>query len=333
MKNKKIIFSVLIILLLGVIFIWQGIYLPKSILGGKSITFVVERGVGAKEIAHTLQKEGIIKWAPLLRVYVYIKGTAGNLRAGEYQLSSTMNIPEIVGKFVSGEVIKKQITIIEGWNLDQIGFYLEEKGIYQRKEFLKAINKDFSQEFDFLRDKPKDSGLEGYLFPDTYEAVKGENAEEFIRGMLQNFDKKLTDDFKKDISLQNKTIFEIITMASILEKEVKTLEDKEIVSGIFWKRIKDKIPLQSCATIAFIKGENQWQYSYEDTRIKSPYNTYLNLGLPLGPISNPGIESIKAAIFPKESEYNYFLTDPETGKTIFSKTYEEHNANKSKYLQ
>ena len=175
--------------------------------------------------------------------------------------------------------------------------------------------------------------LEGYLFPDTYEIRRDEGIEEIVTKMLQNFDKKMTKDLKEELKRQNKTIFEIIIMASVLEKEVKILEDKEIVSGIFWKRIEEKMPLQSCATIAFIKGENQWQYSYEDTRIKSPYNTYLNLGLPLGPISNPGIESIKAAIFPKESEYNYFLTDPETGKTIFSKTYEEHNANKSKYLQ
>ena len=210
--------------------------------------------------------------------------------------------------------------------------YLQEQ-IYQKEEFLKAVNKDFSQEFNFLKDKPKDLGLEGYLFPDTYEIVKGENAEEFIKIMLQNFDKKLTDDLEQEIKNKNKSIFEIITMASLLEKEVKTHEDKRIVAGIFWKRIETRIPLQSCATIAYIKGENQWQYSYEDTRIKSPYNTYLNLGLPLGPISNPGIDSIEAAIYPKETEYNYFLTNPKTGKTIFSKTYKEHNINKEKYLK
>jgi len=330
---KKIFISILIILLLGVAVIWQGIYLPKSLLGGKTINFTVEKGDGAKKIAHTLQKEGIIKQASLLRAYVYIKKTAGNLRAGEYELSSTMNIPQIVEKFISGDVIKEQITIIEGWNLKDISSYLEEKGIYQKEEFSKAVNKDFSQEFDFLKDKPKSSGLEGYLFPDTYQVVKGENAEEFVGRTLQNFGKKLTDDLRQEIKRQNKTIFEIITMASVLEKEVKTKEDKEIVSGIFWKRIKEKMPLQSCATIAYIKGENQWQYSYANTRIESPYNTYLNLGLPFGPISNPGIDSIKAAIYPKETEYNFFLTDPETGKTIFSKTYEEHNANKSKYLK
>jgi len=334
-KNKLILFLFFFFVVLAVFFFWKEIYLPKSTFGfNKTIIFTFEKGMGAKEIAHALQKEGIIDWAPLFRVYVHIKGISGKLQAGKYEFSTSMNIPQIVKKLILGDTIKEKITIIEGWNLDNISSYLENNGIYQKEEFLDAVNNyDFSQEFDFLKDKPKNLNLEGYLFPDTYEVVSGESVKEFVRIILENFDKKLTKELREAITKQNKTIFEIITMASIIEKEVKTKEDKEIVSGIFWKRIKMGIPLQSCATIAYIKGVNQWKYSYEDTRIKSPYNTYLNLGLPLGPISNPGIESIKAAIFPKETEYNYFLTDPKTGKTIFSKTYEEHNINKSKYLK
>jgi len=122
-------------------------------------------------------------------------------------------------------------------------------------------------------------------------------------------------------------------MASLLEKEVNTKEDREIVSGIFWRRIKEGRPLQSCATIAYILGIDKWRYSFEDTRIKSPYNTYLHKGLPPGPISNPGVESIRSAIFPRKSDYNYFLTDPETGNTIFAETIEEHNQNKIKYFR
>ena len=341
---KKIFFLILMLLILGGIFIWQGTYLPrseftllwglpKSIGVGKSITFTVEEGQGSKEIAHNLQREGLIRWALIFRAYVMLKGVAGKLQAGEYILSSAMSIPEIVKKIVSGDVLKQQITIIEGWNLRDIGTYFEKAGVCSEEELFETVSKDFSDEFDFLADKPKNLGLEGYLFPDTYKIRKGESLEGIVRKMLNNFDKKLTPDLKEEIKRQGKTIFEIVTMASILEKEVRTLEDKEIVSGIFWKRIKERLPLQSCATIAYIKGVNQWQYSYEDTRIKSPYNTYLNLGLTLGPISNPGIDSIEAAIFPKKTDYNYFLTDPATEKTIFSKTYEEHNINKAKYFK
>lgn len=134
-----------------------------------------------------------------------------------------------------------------------------------------------------------------------------------------------------EIEKREKTIYEIVTMASILEKEVKTPEDMKIVSGIFWKRIDQGRPLQSCATIAYVLGREKKQYSYEDTRTPSPYNTYINKGLPPGPINNPGMNSILAAVYPKETDYNYFLTDPETGKTIFSKTLEEHEENKVKY--
>ena len=113
--------------------------------------------------------------------------------------------------------------------------------------------------------------------------------------------------------------------------EVKSPDDKSMVGGIFWNRIRDNRPLQSCATIAYILGINKKQYSYEDTKVQSPYNTYLNPGLPPGPISNPGIESIKAAIYPKPTNYFYFLSDPETGKTYFAKTIDEHNSNKAKF--
>src|SRR3989339_690229 len=117
-----------------------------------------------------------------------------------------------------------------------------------------------------------------------------------------------------------------------LEKEVQTKEDKEMVSGIFWKRVKAGVPLQSCASIAYIKGVPQWRYSFEDTRIESPYNTYLYYGLPPGPISNPGLDSIEAAIYPKDSLYWYYLSTLE-GETIYSRTLDEHNAATAKYLR
>jgi len=116
-----------------------------------------------------------------------------------------------------------------------------------------------------------------------------------------------------------------------LEMEVKTQADREIVSGIFWSRLKIGQPLQSCATLAYVLGVNKKQYTYQDTQTVSPYNTYLNKGLPPGPIGNPGIATMQAAIFPKDSNFNYFLSDPETGQTIFSRTFEEHIQNKAKY--
>jgi len=122
-------------------------------------------------------------------------------------------------------------------------------------------------------------------------------------------------------------------MASLIEKEVRTSEDMKIISGIFWQRIENRQGLESCATLAYILGVNKPQYSVVDTKIDSPYNTYKHRGLPPSPIANPGLNAITAAIYPKETDYNYFLSDPATGQTIFSRTLGEHNLNKAKYLK
>ncbi len=214
--------------------------------------------------------------------------------------------------------------------------YLEEKGL-KKDEFLKLSKKDFSDSFDFLKDKPKDLSLEGYIFPDTYYINKQNitnsgQLEYLIKIFLENFKKKLTSEMREEINRQEKTIFKIIIMASMIEKEVKIPEDKKIVSGILWKRLENNIPLQVDATISYITGKKGINISIDDTKIDSPYNTYKYRGLPLGPISNPGLESIIAAIYPETSAFWYYLSTPD-GTTIFSKTLEEHNIAKQKYLK
>ncbi|MCX6796447.1 MAG: endolytic transglycosylase MltG, partial [Candidatus Falkowbacteria bacterium] len=262
----------------------------------------------------------------------------------------TLPIREIVKILTAGKVKDREITIkiLEGWDSAEIADYLAKQGLFKSPDFLKFVGlpktdyrkrkdlttpKDFSEQFPFLKDKPIYYGLEGYLFPDTYRIYKDATIEEVVVKMLDNFDKKLTAELRAEIARQKKTIYEIIIMASILEKEVRTPEDMQIVAGIFWKRLENNYPLESCATLAFILGVNKPQYSVEDTKLRSPYNTYLNQGLPPGPISNPGIEAIKAAIYPKDSPYHYFLSRLDTGETVFSQTYSEHLQNKAKYLK
>ncbi len=328
---KKIIFSIIFIIILSLVFVWQFVYLSKS-FSSEEVIFTVKKGEGSREIALNLEKAGLIKWEPPFRIYVLLKGVAGKLQSGDYQLSPSMNIPEMVNKFVNGDVIKEKITFPEGFNLKEI------KKSFENSEFLKTIDLEqlkiinFKGEFDFLSDLPDEASLEGFLFPDTYFFESDMKEREIAEIFLNNFDKKITQDLREEIEKQEKTILEIVTMASLIEKEVITYEDKELVSGIFWKRLKVGQLLQSCATIAYILNTTKRQYSFEETRIVSPYNTYLNLGLPPGPICNPGLESIKAALYPKDSDYWYFLSTPE-GETIFSKTFEEHNIAKAKYLR
>ncbi len=363
---KIFILCFLFFVLCSLFFVYQGIYLPKEPGSTETVSFLVKQGEGAKEISVNLKEQGIIKYSSLFGIYALFQGKAEKLQAGEYELSLGMNIPEIVDKLVSGEAIKKTITIIEGWNLRDIGWYFENKGMFMAEELFELVGfplidyskatdlpepKDFSEEFDFLEDKPKNLGLEGYLFPDTYEIFPEEGIGEIVRRMLTNFDKKLTPDLREEISNQNKSIFEIVIMASLIEKEVRTLEDKKIVSGILWKRLKNKMPLQVDATIVYIRQNEEYKVlpsearhgSYitsrkttkitkEELKIDSPYNTYKYRGLPLGPISNPGLESIKAAIYPKTSAHWFYLSTPE-GETIFSKTLKEHNEAIAEYLK
>ncbi|MBU4204944.1 endolytic transglycosylase MltG [Patescibacteria group bacterium] len=330
--NKNIILLLVLICFISGIFLWSDIYLPPEPGSNKIVNFTVEKGQGAKEISIKLKSEGLIKHSSIFRTYVLLRGLSKKLQAGQYELSPSISMSNIVKKLSRGEIIKEKITIIEGWNLKNIAQYFQDNNISSQEEFLELAKKDFSQGLSVLSDKPKDLNLEGYLFPDTYEIIPGTGAENIIKKMLNNLDQKITLDLRQEIIQQEKSIFEIITMASLIEKEVRTLEDKKIVSGIFWKRIESNKPLESCATISYILGVNKWIYSFDDTRIPSPYNTYLNQGLPLGPISNPGLDSITAAIYPTETDYFYYLSAPD-GRTIFSKTYKEHNAAKVKYLK
>lgn len=303
----------------------------------KIVNFEIKKGENIWNTASELKKNNIIESKIYFVWYIYKNDYRGEIKAGKYRLSSQLKTPEVVMILTegdkSGEKESKKITFPEGLSIRQMAERLEENG-FDGKSFLELTkNPQYfidNYQMEFLKDIPKEKNLEGYLFPDTYFFFIGENSEVIVKKMLENFKKKLSSDLENEITKQNKTVFEIVTMASIIEKEVKTLNDKKVVSGIFWNRKKTGQAFQSCATLAFILGENKKQYSYEDTQIVSPYNTYLNPGLPPGPIASPGLDSIVAAIYPTMTKYNYFLSNIETGETVFSATLEEHNMNKDK---
>lgn len=307
----------------------------------QEIKFVIVKGDGVKQICENLDKAGLIKSNISFNVYVWFKGNQADFKAGEYILKQNMNIKEISSKLTGNNALSKEklITVIEGWDINDINNYLEKNNLFVENNFLSLAKTKISDwrfrisKPIFLNGAPASANLEGFLFPDTYRLFQDAIAEDMIIKMLNNFDKKLTTQMRQDIIQQNKSIYQIIIMASIIEKEVRTLEDMQIVSGVFWDRLKNGQPFQSCATLAYILGEKKSQYSLADTKVDSPYNTYQNQGLPPGPIANPGLNAIKAAIYPKYTDYNYFLSRPDTGETVFSRTFEEHNRNKVKYLK
>jgi UPF0755 protein len=226
----------------------------------------------------------------------------------------------------------------EGWTMAEMGEYLEEAGILSAREFVNAASvTDISdilpgESFSILDEKPNGANLEGFLFPDTYRIFKDSTAADIIKKQLNTLDEKIDDEVMDGIEKSGHTFFEILTMASVLEKEVKSRTDMALAADIFWRRIEAGIPMESDATVNYVTGKDALQPTLADTKVDSPYNTYENRGLPPGPISNPSLSAIKAAVYPESNIYWYFLTRPD-GTTVFSKNFEEHLENKSKYLK
>ncbi len=292
--------------------------------------FEVKSGQSLGEISGNLASQKVLNNKYPFYLYVLVFGKANYLKTGEYSFSPKDDFIDVADKIIKGDTYKIKITFPEGFNLKETESRLGSSGL--PLELGDFFAKDFKKDFSILENIPDSASLEGYLFPDTYFFAPNVKEKEIVEVFLQNFDKRFSKGLRDEVSKQDKEISDIVIMASLIEKEVKTEEDKKVVSGIFWKRIEIGQPLQSCATIAYILNVDKWIYSYDDTRIVSPYNTYLNRGLPAGPICNPGLESIQAALYPEESDYLYYLSTPE-GRTIFSKTLAEHNMNKAKYLK
>ncbi len=325
-------------LLLTVFFYW-GIYSPKD-NNEEDKFFVIREGDSLSFIAQNLEEEGIIKSGYFFIVYGVVTKKGKQLKPGNYKLLSLMSVAEILDKIASGG--SEKVTIIEGWNLRDIATFLEEKGYGEKEDFYEAAGTPpLYKNGELINQKTgnvvyieeqKNLPLEGFLFPDTYSISPGTPMEEIVSTFLFNFERKINEEIKELIKKRGISLFETIIIASLLEKEVTSFEDKQIVSGIIKKRMENDMRLQLDATVTYLTGKKSVQVSIGETRIPSLYNTYVYGGLPIGPICNPGMESIRAALLPKETDYLYYLSKP-TGETVFSRTFEEHVVAKNKYLK
>lgn len=320
-------FTLLIIGFLLLFIFWWKIKTPLSPSEEIKI-FKVLKGESAEAIAEHLQDSGLIKRPFLFRLYVFLSLRQYALKSGDYEFSPSMSIRDIADTIVLGGTNEILITIPPGFNLKQIEERLIEARLAQKNEL---VNYKFSDTPPpLLSDKPKASSFEGYLFPDTYRFFKDSALSDIISKMISNLDSRLAPDLKVAIKNSSHSTYEILTMASLIEKEVTGDADREIVSGILWKRLETSVPLQVDATLVYITGRQE--VLKDDKKINSPYNTYLYNGLPKGPIASPGLSAIKASIFPKISPYWYYLSAKD-GRTIFSVTLAEHNRNKALYLK
>ena len=329
------------------VFVFFHTFLPVDRLNRTSIPFHIEAGEGSYQIARHLESAGLIRSRTMFALYAFFTGNAFKLQTGDYLRTTSLNARGILRKFVAGDIVKENTTIKEGWDLHDIAAELEARGYFTQDEFFAVTGypgvdlrtaltlpfpKEFSREFAFLKDKPLHVSLEGYLFPDTYQITTNETPESLVRRMLKNFEAKLTPEIFEKIQTQGRSIFEVVNIAALLEKEVRTLEDKKIVAGVLQKRLENGMRLQADATVVYIREGNHYKVSIEETQVESPYNTYRVYGLPFGPIANPGLESLEAALEPEESPYWFYLSARD-GTTIFTRNFEEHKAAKTRYLQ
>lgn len=317
-------------------------YLRVPVDESKKIPFEIKKDSGVHLISGKLRESKLISSSFIFETYVWLTRSDRNFKAGEYELAPGMSMRRLVGLLTEGVGREEMsVTILEGWALRDIKKYLASEGVKEMANFdyyagvsaaaaPSAYN--WSGEFPFLAAKPRELGLEGFLFPDTYRIFADARSVDVIRKMLQNFGTKFDASMSAEAKRKNMSVFEVVTLASVVEREVQTPEDMRKVAGIFLRRLEIGMPLQADSTVNYVTGKLTPSISYDDRDISSPWNTYKYRGLPKGPIGNPGLAAIEAVLNPETTPYLYFLTTKE-GRVIYSKTLEEHNIAKAKYLK
>lgn len=300
-------------------FWWRYSIAPVDSTDTTPVIFVVTRGEGGKDIAADLAKQNLIHSSTGFYLLIKLLGIETQMQAGDFRLNKSMDARTIALELTHG-ILDVWVTTFEGWRDEEIATQLDKDLNIPEDQFLQYASP-------------------GYMFPDTYLIPRDATGAAVATMFLDNFNTKVTAAMREDAKKTGLTFPQTITLASIIEREGKTDADRPVIAGILLNRIKLGMPLQVDATIQYALGyqpfEKTWwkkELTEDDKKIDSPYNTYTNVGLPPGPIANPGLASITAAIYPASTDYLYYLHD-KTGAAHYAKTIEEHTANIQKYLQ
>lgn len=294
--------------------------------------FVVNQKEDAWTLGERLEKQGIVFSRYAFVWHLYYEQKSRGVIAGEYEIPSGLTIPEVVVILTSGKTTFQDIrvTLPEGWTAKQMAERLTANKL-PGEAFLTLVQMPlpiWRETFPFLKDLPKNASLEGYLFPDTYFFAREASAEVVVETMLRNFEKKIAALKWQPALRSGYTFHESVTLASIIEEEGRTDDERNMISDVFWKRLTIGQPLQSDATVNYVLGTTRLQPTLKDINTDSPYNTYKYAGLPPGPISSPGSSSLRASFVPTANPYYYFLVSAKTKETIYSVTFEEHVKNR-----
>lgn len=314
-----ILFTLIVILSWGVWLWWRDSISAPDAEDSIPLIFVVRSGDGVKAIAANLANEQLIRSPTGFYLLVKLLGIERQLQAGEYRLKRSMDARNIALELTHG-ISDQWVTILEGWRSEEVAAKVAKDLDIPEQEFLK-------------------NAKEGYMFPDTYLVPEDATSGGIAKMFLDNFDKKVTPAMREIAKKTGLTLNEVVVLASIVEREGRTGEDRPVIAAILLKRLRADWPLQADATLQYALGyqpnEKSWWKKVlfnEDKDVRSPYNTYQNTGLPPKPICNPGLESIEAVLQAKDTEFWYYLHDP-AGGIHYGTTIEEHNANIQKYLR
>ncbi len=297
----------------------------------------IPEGSSTEKIAKILKEKGLIKSVTHFRIMSKLSEYDGKYQHGTFLLAKNMDqdtiMQELMKKTANKDTIR--ITIPEGYTIKQIAEKLEKEGVVTAEEFIEAANStDYN--YAFIQEIPnREIKLQGYLFPNTYEIYKTATAKQIVDLLLSEFDKVFNEEYKAKAKELGMSIDEIVTMASIIEREVKSEKERNKVAGVIYNRLNIGMKLEMCSTVIYALDKprdfSKDKLLYSDLEVDSPYNTYLYAGLPKGPIANPGKASLEAALYPEKHDYLFFvLVNEQTGEHEFNKTLEGHNAAKNR---
>ena len=315
----------------------------------RPVRFVVEPGTPARAIAQELQAKGLIRDATLFEAYVRVQGVANRLEAGTFVLSPSMSMVAIVEALQNAQAASITVTIPEGWRLEQTADFLSQAGVldgeeYRRRAQLGDLTGLDVSGYGFLSARPAGASLEGYLFPDTYQLpAEGATALDLLRRQLDSFGAKVVplDEQAVAEGATDLDLHAALTLASIVEREAVLPEERARIAGVYLNRLVAGMRLEADPTVQYAMGyqpeSGQWWKTpvslAEYSQVDSPYNTYLYPGLPPGPIASPGLESIRAVLYPEAHDFLYFVATPDgDGAHVFARTFQEHQENVARYL-
>ena len=324
------------VVVLAVTQIGRNWLVPANANDTQIVEVEIPEGTPVSTMGDILEEQGLIRSSSAFSLLVRVQGAAANLQAGVHDLSPSMTMPEIVAALQEGaeEAGLLKVTVNEGLTVDQIAEVVADSTSYSAEDFLNLMsNQEFLaqlvQQYPILTDSYNNPNvryvLEGYLFPATYDVAQGETLESLVTQMVDKTNEVLSK-YQADIDASSYSLQDIMSIASLVEKEGQTTEDRKLIAGVFYNRLEQGMPIQSDISVLYALGTHKEMVTYDDLEVDSPYNLYTNAGLPPGPMNSPSEDAIAAALEPTDNDYLYFYANLKTGEVFYTDNYEQHQA-------